>query len=219
MRMSQEDAMMHRCFGGLLTIMVMGVPSSVLGQSQEEFHHIILSAGAGFPASTVPMAGTLDHGANIQLNGGYFFDRHFGITTNFMFSDMGITRATLNDLNEPIGKATVYAVTADPTVRIPLGRGFSAYTLAGGGYMRRSGKFTTLIVIETIRHNWHVYTATGDMVMGTIIDNSCGFDAGGGFNMPWPERSAEVFLGTHYLKGFTSNLNTTVVPITFGFRW
>ena len=137
---------MHRCFGGLLTIMVMGVPSFVLGQSQEDFHYIILSAGAGFTASTGPMAGTLDQGPNIQLNGGYFCDRHFGITINFMFSDMGITRATLNDLNEPIGKATVHAITADPTVWIPLGRGFSAYTLAGGGY---SNLNTTVVPITS----------------------------------------------------------------------
>jgi hypothetical protein len=92
--------MTHRSFRSLLGIILLGVPSFVLGQSEEEFHHVTVSAGAGFTRSTGPMAGTLDHGPNIQLNGGYFFDRHFGITTNFMFSDMGIARAAFRIARE-----------------------------------------------------------------------------------------------------------------------
>lgn len=212
--------MTHHCFRSLVGIIAVGLPSAVLGQSEEALHHVTLSAGAGFTTSAGPMIGTLDHGPNIQLNGGYFFDRHFGITANFMFSDMGITRETLNDLNEPNGKAKVYAVTADPTVRIPLGRGFVAYALAGGGYVRRSAKFTMPIVLGTAQHRWHVYTATSDMVMGTAIDDSVGFDVGGGLNVPWPRGSSvKAFVEARYFKGFTNNLNTAVVPITFGFRW
>lgn len=211
--------MMHRYLRSLFGVVVLGAPTVLLGQSQEEdFHHITLSAGAGFTRSTGPTAGTLDHGPNIQLNGGYFFDRHFGITTNFMFSDIGITRATLNDLNEPNGKAKVYAVTADPTVRFPLGRGFSAYVLAGGGYVRRSVNFTMPMSVAA-QHKWHVYTTTTDMVITTVIDDSGGFDVGGGLNVPWPGGRVKTFVEARYFRGFTNNLNTAVVPVTFGFRW
>ena len=212
--------MMHRYLRSLLRVVVLGVPSVLLGQSQEEdFHHITVSAGVGFTRSTGPMAGTLDHGPNIQLNGGYFFNRHFGITTNFMFSDMGVSRATLNDLNEPYGEAKVYAVTADPTLRFPLGHGFSAYVLAGGGYVRRSVKFTMPIGLGTAQHKWHVYTATIYTVMATVIDDSGGFDVGGGLNVPWPGGRVKTFVEARYFRGFTNNLNTAVVPVTFGFRW
>lgn len=36
----------------------------------------------------------------------------------------------------------MYSVNADPTLRLDLGRGFSRYVLAGGGYLRRTVEFT-----------------------------------------------------------------------------
>ena len=60
---------------------------------------------------------------------------------------------------------------------------------------------------------------TGYTSAGSIINNSVGFDVGGGLNMPSPWRSAKLFVEVRYFKGFTSDLNTTVVPITFGIRW
>lgn len=202
-----------------IAVIAVGIPSLVAGQSEDFSHHPTLSFGAGFTTITGPSSGTLHHGGNIQLNGGYFFTRHLGVTGNFMLSNLGITRATLDDLNEPDGKARVYAVTADPTVRLPLGRGFSAYALAGGGYIRRTVTFTMPIAVGTYRHKWHVGTATKDMVVGRIIDNSSGFDVGGGLNMPSPWGRAKVFVEARYFRGFTTNQATTVIPFTFGIRW
>jgi hypothetical protein len=134
------------------------VPSVVLAQSEEEFHHFTLSAGAGLTTITGADAGKLDHGGNLQLDGGYFFNRYLGITGNFMFSDLGITRTELNSLNVPDGSARVYSVTADPTLRVPLGRGFSAYVLAGGGYLRRTVEFTRPTLAQTVIFNpWWGY--------------------------------------------------------------
>jgi hypothetical protein len=166
----------------------------------------------------------LDHGGNIQVNGGYFFNPHIGITGNFMFSDLGITRSALDTLNVPDGFARVYAVTADPTIRLPLGRGFTAYALAGGGYLRRTVEFTQPTWARTfIFDPWWGYFGPGlipvDVVLGTTVNNSGAFDVGAGLNMPLPRTSVKLFLEARYFKGLTSNTDTTVVPITFGVRW
>jgi hypothetical protein len=102
---------------GLFAAGVLSLPGVVVAQGEEAFHHFTLSAGAGLTTITGTDAGKLDHGGNLQLNGGYFFNRYFGITGNFVFSDLGITRAELNNLNQPDGAARVYGVTADPTNR------------------------------------------------------------------------------------------------------
>ncbi len=68
-------------------------PSAVFAQSEEEFHHSTLSAGAGLTTITGADAGKLDHDGTLHLNGGYFFNRRLGITGNFMFSGLGITSA------------------------------------------------------------------------------------------------------------------------------
>lgn len=127
--------------GGLLYRLVLLVTvagsSVAVGQTEESFHHLTISGGAGLTTTTGTQAGGLDHGGNVQMNGGYFLNRHFGITA-FMWSNLGITPAALDGVNEPDGKANVYAVTADPTVRWPLGHGVTAYALGRAGYLRQN---------------------------------------------------------------------------------
>ena len=214
----------NRLLLSLTGAIALGVPSLVWGQAEEPFHHFTLSGGAGLTTITGTIAGKLDHGGNVQLNGGYFFNRYVGITGNFMFSDLGITRSALDSLNVPDGFARVYSVTADPTVRLPLGHGFSVYGLVGGGYMRRTVEFTQPTWARTfIFDPWWGYFGPAlvpvDVVLGTTVNNSGAFDVGGGLNMPLPRTNAKLFVEARYFKGFTSNTDTTVVPITLGVRW
>lgn len=210
---------MTLCCRSSILVIAIAFPGLLLGQSEESFRHVTLSVGAGFTTSTGAVASDIDHGGNFELNGGYFFDRHFGITGNFMFSDVGITRSTLDALNEPNGSARIYALTADPTVRLTLPRGFVVYALAGGGYLGRDLHFHKPILIGVASTHMPFMLMTGYTSAGSIINNSGGFDVGGGLNMPSPWRSARLFVEGRYFKGFTSNLNTTVIPITFGIRW
>lgn len=209
---------MRRFLRSSIVLMAIGTPGLLLGQG-EEFNHVTLSVGAGFTTSTGTVASDIDHGGNFQLNGGYFFSRYFGVTGNFMFSDVGITRSALDALSEPDGSARIYALTADPTVRLPLRRGFVAYALAGGGYVGRDLHFHKPILVGISGKNMPFMLMAVNTGVGSITNNSGGFDVGGGLNMPSPWSSAKLFVEARYFKGFTSNVNTTVVPITFGIRW
>lgn len=204
-----------------VVVIAVTLPSLLSAQAEESFNHVTLSVGAGFTTSTGAIASDIDQGGNLELNGGYFFSRRFGITGNFMFSNLGVTRATLADLNEPDGKAHVYALTADPTIRLPLGKRFTVYALAGGGYVRRNVEFTMPINGTVVHKNSHVVPVTTSMVMSSIVENSPGFDVGGGLNMPSLWSGAKFFVEARYFKGFTSDNTsaTAVVPITFGIRW
>lgn len=212
------------CLYILIPVVILGLPALTLGQSDETFHHLTISGGGGLTTITGTQAGSLDHGGNVQVNGGYFLNRHLGITANFMWSDLGITRAALDSANEPDGKTNVYAVTADPTVRWPLGHGFTAYALGGAGFLRQNVTFTQPVVVDTYRHIFHKIQhsyhepSARDIVLARIISNSGGFDIGGGINMPWPG-AVKVFMEARYFRGFTSNADTSVVPITLGLRW
>lgn len=110
-------------------------------------------------------------------------------------------------------------MTADPTVRLPLHRGFVVYALAGGGYVGRDLHFEKPILVGQSGKNMPFMLMPGYASAGSIIDNSGGFDVGGGLNMPSPWRSAKLFVEARYFKGFTSHLNTAVIAITFGIRW
>lgn len=54
---------------------------------------------------------------------------------------------------------------------------------------------------------------------GRVVNNSGAFDTGGGLNIPLPRTRTKIFVEARYFKGFTSNTNTTIVPITVGIRW
>lgn len=211
--------MMRHLLRTALALTALGVPILLLGQEGEPAHHMTLSLGGGFTEPMGTIASNIDHGGNFEANSGYFFDRRFGVTGTFLFSDGGITRPTLNALNEPDGTARIYALTVDPTVRLPLRRGFVAYALAGGGYVARDLHFVKPVLIGYSTRLMPFMLMPGYVSNGSIIDNSGGFDAGGGLNMPSPWVSAKLFVEARFFKGFTSHLNTTVVPITVGIRW
>jgi len=211
--------MMRHLIFNALGFIAIGLPGLLLGQSPESFNHLTVGVGAGFTTRTGAVASDIDNGGNFELNSGHFFDRHFGITGTFMFSESGITRSALDALNEPAGFARVYALTADPTVRFPLRGGFVAYALAGGGYVGRDLHFEKPILVGEGSTHMPFMLMPGYASAGSILDNSGGFDVGGGLNMPSPWRRAKLFVEARYVKGFTSHLNTTVIPITFGIRW
>lgn len=209
----------------LLTLTgLVALPGLALAQNEEASRHFTLSVGSGITTINGADAGKLDHGGNLQINGGYLFNEHLGITGNFMLSNLGITRTELDALSEPDGKARIYAVTADPTLRLRLGRGFSIYALAGGGYLRRTVEFTMPTYAQTfIFDPWWGYFGPAlvpvNMVLGSVTSNSGAVDAGGGINIPVRRTKAKMFVEARYFKGFTSNTRTTLVPITFGVRW
>ena len=213
------------CHAGLCLALSLGLAGPAFSQSEER--PVTINAGAGLTTITGFDAGRLDHGGNVQVGGGHFFNQYFGITGNFTFNQLGITRSELNTLNQPDGSARVYSVTADPTLRIPLHGGWSAYVLAGGGYLRRTVEFTRPTVAQTVIFDpWWGYFGPAlvpvNQILGSVTSNSGVVDVGGGLNIPLPGASSKgvhLFVESRYFHGFTSNSNTTLVPITFGVRW
>lgn len=192
--------------------------------AQDEYNHFTLNVGGGLTTITGRDAGRLDHGGNLQVGAGYYFNRFFGITGNFMFNQLGITGNELLRLNVPDGNARVYSFTVDPTFRVPLGQHWSAYVLAGGGYLRRTVEFTRPTVAQTLVFDpWWGYFGPAlvpvNQILGSVISNAGAFDVGAGVNIPLPVPRLHLFVESRYFHGFTDKTNTMVVPITVGIRW
>lgn len=207
-----------------LVLCACGFAGKSFAQSESDFHRFTIGAGGGFTAITGYDAGRLDHGGNVLVGGGLNLNRYLGITGNFMFNQLGITGSELNSLNQPDGSARVYSVTLDPTFRLPLGHRFSAYVLGGGGFLRRTVEFTQPTLAQTFVFNpWWGYIGPAlvpvNQILGTVTNNSGAFDVGGGLNVALPRTGAHLFFESRYFHGFTSNSNTTLVPVTVGIRW
>jgi hypothetical protein len=217
--------MVQKQFARTGLVFFLGLTGFSFGQSDESADHpITFHVGGGFTAITGRDAGKLDHGGNFEVGAGHFFNRYFGVTGTFMFNQLGITGRELALLNEPDGNARTYTVTVDPTLRIPMRHGWNAYVLAGGGYMRRTVQFTQPTVAQTFVFDpWWGYVGPAlvpvNQILGTFTSNSGVFNIGGGINFPLARTRSHLFIESRYVHGFTSNSNTMLVPINFGFRW
>jgi hypothetical protein len=180
--------------------------------------------GGGLTTINGRDAGRLDHGGNFQVGAGYYFNRFFGITGNFMFNQLGITGSELLRLNVPDGNARVYTFTVDPTLRLPLAQNWSAYVLVGGGWLRRTVEFTQPTLAQTIVFDpWWGYFGPAlvqvNQVLGSVTSDAGVFNVGAGVNVPLPVPKLHIFVESRYIHGFTDKSNTTIVPITVGLRW
>lgn len=195
-----------------------------MGQSEEEQHPLTVSASGGFTMITGADGGKLDHGGTFQAGVGHFFNSHVGITGNFMFDGLGITRHELDVLGQPDGNARVYSLTIDPMVKFKLAHHWSGYLIGGGGYLRRTIEFTQPTLAQTFVFDpWWGYVGPAlvpvNQVLGSITSNSGALDIGGGLNIPLPDTQLKLFVESRYMHGFTKGSGTSLVPILFGFRW
>jgi len=208
----------------LCVALCVGFSGISFAQSESDFHHATFNVGGGFTGITGRDADRLDHGGNFQAGGGLNFSRYFSITGNFMFNQLGVTRSALTALNQPDGNARVYTFTADPTLRIPLGNRTSLYVLAGGGYLRRTVQFTKPTLAQTYIYDpWFGFITPVvipvNQVLGSISSDAGVYDVGAGLNIALPRTRFRLYVESRYFHGFTSNSNTTIVPVTLGLRW
>jgi len=192
--------------------------------AQNDFHHLTIYGGGGYTSVTGSVSSRLDGGGNFQVGAGYKFNPIFSINGTFNFDQLGITRRALNEANEPDGNARVYTFTVDPKITVPLGKGFSAYVLAGGGWLRRTVEYTQPTLAATYLFDpWFGYYGPvyipANQVLGSFSQNAGVWDAGGGINVPLPRTGLKLYVEARYYEGLTNNTHTTVVPFTVGLRW
>jgi len=102
-------------------------------QENTQWHHYNFNVGGG----VTPMVGAdtsrLNTGWNFVAGGGYNFTHALGIVGEYMVNQSGVSDRVLRQLNVPGGSATIWSLTANPTLRInPSGR-FGGYLIGGGG--------------------------------------------------------------------------------------
>jgi Outer membrane protein beta-barrel domain len=174
-----------------------------LSFAQDE-NHFTLNVGGGPTTVNGRDAGRLDHGGNFQVGAGYNFNRFFGITENFIFNELEITRAQLLRLNVPNGGARVYSFTLDPTLRLPLGQNWNVYVLAGGGYLRRTVQFTQpTTAVTVVFDSWWGCIGPAlipvNQVLGSVTSNAGAYDVGAGVNVPLPVPRLHLIVESRYL--------------------
>ncbi len=184
-----------------------------------------ISVGGG---PTIPAKHTgrrFDTGFNLNAGVGVHPLKAVGVMAEFGFYNMGINPTALTSVGVPGGSGRIYSVTLNPVVHlVPKGR-FDAYLIGGGGYYRRTIEFTEpSTAIATAFDPFYgilfpVEVATTN-VLGSFSQNKGGVNAGAGVAIRLGEDSRSTFFAEsryHYI--YTTPVRTSILPVTFGFRW
>jgi opacity protein-like surface antigen len=195
-------------------------PSAAQNPNKLTYH-----MGAGFTEPARHSDSRLDPGFNITGGAGYNFAPWIGILGEFSYNQLGVSSAALAAFGAPQGSARMYSLTANPIVRLnPRGR-YDAYVVGGGGFYRRTVEFTepTYAMVTAFDPFFGIlYPAAipANAILGSFTQNKGGLNIGAGVSIRVREDSkAKFFAEMRYHYMFTTPQATTVLPVTFGFRW
>jgi hypothetical protein len=208
--------------GGLAAALL--VSFAGMAAAQREDHGWTGNVGAGFTPLVGSMNTRLDNGWNISFGAGYHFTSRFSLGAQAMYNGLSVNSSVLRELAVPDGNARVWAITAEP--RLTFGRRykFMPYVVGGVGYYRRVVEFTqpTLIpvtVFDPFFFTFNPVLIRGNVVLGRIIRDGVGGNAGAGFQIPIGQSGFKLFAEARFHYAGDGGVPTRMVPFTVGLRY
>lgn len=184
------------------------------------------SIGVGFTEPVKDIGSRLDVGWNIAAGAGINLHRNFGINLDFMFNDLAINRATLDNQQVPDGTTRVWGFSLDPIVH--FNRSDEArtdfYLTGGAGIYHRTVEFTqpaiaTVAVFDPFFGVIYPANIGVNEVIASRSNVKGGLDIGGGVSFRVGSGRAKIFAEARYHHIYTRDTPTTLLPVTFGIRW
>jgi opacity protein-like surface antigen len=211
------------CDRKLMTIAILlTLGLSTTAFAQTEHWKVDFSVGA---APTVGVTGdNLKTGWKVGLGAEREIADGFGLRGDFGYYGLGVSDQALQRLQMPNGNARMFSLTVGPTWHFPISGSVHGYALGGVGWYRRTVEFTqpTVSLIDIIDPWWGYIGSEfvpANRLLGSVTSNAFGGNLGGGVSIPLGASGSELFAEVRYHYANTKATSTTVVPVSFGFRW
>lgn len=199
---------------GLLTL-----PSSAQG------FNFNMGGGPGFPFGKT---GDFAHTSyNFVAGGGPNLVPHVKLDAEFMFQGLPVRDNIIRQFGFSDVKGRLYSLTTNLIVGTSIGAGKNAYLIGGVGWYRRTIEAQqTVLSVGEVCEPWWWWDAqcangilTSEVTVGSRTSSAGGFNIGGGLTFQLGTSSANFYTEVRYHRAFTANVETSVLPVTFGFRW
>ena len=196
--------------------MVRAVPA------QDHRWNFNVGGGIGFPVGD--LSNFINNGGNFVVGGGYNVNHWFSTNGEFMWHDLPVNSSTLDALQTPGASARQYSVTFDPMVRVPIWHKLGGYVIGGIGWYHRSGETTTPtagVICDPYWSWWFGCTiGTINVITGSTSDDAFGENIGGGLTYRFHgEDGLKFYTEFRYHHASYHNVDTNLIPLTFGIRW
>lgn len=203
-----------------LTCLFITLPASA------QKYNFNIGAGPGFPLGMTGDFASTSY--NFVAGAGPNLLPHLKMNAEFMFQGLPIHQSIVDQIGVSKVKGRLYSLTGNFIVGHSIGGGKSAYLIGGGGWYRRTVEAQQTVLqagekCAPIWVWWNVECVNGifltDTTIGSSTSSAGGFNAGGGLAFRLGESNANFYAEVRYHRAFTRNLDTIVLPITFGIRW
>jgi hypothetical protein len=184
--------------------------------------------GPGFPLSKTDNFTNTSY--NLVVGGGPNIRTHVKLNFEFMFHGLPVEKSVVQQLGVSDVKGRLYSISTNLILGTSFGGWGSktAYLIGGGGWYRRTleAKETVLqagSVCAPVWIWWNVECVDGifptDVTVGSRTSSAAGFNVGGGLAFRLGDSGANFYTEVRYHQAFTRNIDTVVLPLTFGIRW
>jgi opacity protein-like surface antigen len=218
---------MSKCLKAVLFFAVistlLGIP--VLAQEEAPRFDFDIGGGIGFPSSTI--SNYVNSGGNFVVGGGARLHSDLGFNGEFSWQDLPPKSSVIAATGAPGGSARQYSVTGNLLLHTPESHRLGGYGIGGIGWYHRSWELTApTLTIGTVCLPSYAFwgvVCTNGLVSGTQVLRSGSGDAFG-----WNVGGGVTYRLVGHLKAYAearvhfayySNVNTRVIPLTFGLRW
>lgn len=200
------------------------VSCTALGQYFPRWNFNV-GGGVGFPEGT--SANFANNGANFVVGGGPNFSSRLGLDAEFMWHDLPIKKNVINDLQVPHASAREYTVTANAIFRIPTHGKMGFYAIGGGGWYHRSGELTAPTYKPgTVCPPFWIWWGgcingffPAKVVLASSSSDDLGWNIGGGITYSLGGSHLKFYGETRYHHAPHKQINSDLLPLTFGLRW
>ena len=205
---------------------------SVSAWGQPSFPRFNFNVGGGLGVGRGAVGSFVGNSYFGVAGGGVNLSRMFGVNAEYMYYDLNI-RPSVNQ-SQALGdtSGSLQSVSLNGIVRPPvhLGRiGF--YGIFGIGFYRRSETSNRGLIpaLATCQPSWVWWdiacsgfppqTVTAQN-MGSFSKDAGGFNYGGGITRSLNHlHNAKIYFEFRYHRAYQSDVQTSMMPISFGLRW
>jgi len=196
-----------------------------------ELQMLTFNVGGGLSIPINPTGRYLGVNGSAGTGLGANFNKHNSIEGDFMWSGLSPALSLVHPINWPTGSFNLYSVTGNYRFHIDslADSAFGIYLIAGGGWYYRHTSIDKKYIVPPLTvcqpiYNWWglACDSSGYVQSVTIVSRGTsagGLDGGVGFTIRLPSPGWKFFVESRYNYAWSNFIPTTLVPVTFGFRF
>lgn len=209
----------------LLAFCGLGIAASA--QTTQNFNRFNFNVGGGLGGALGDVGKFTDKSYHGVAGGGVNFSRRFGLKAEYMYYNLSFQDSVKLQQSLPDATGHLHSATLNAFLNFPLQGKLGVYAIGGAGWYQRTVEARSQVLVpgtvcEPAWKLWGVVCTSGVVATTQTLSSNAvgagGYNFGGGITYRL-NKSAKVYAEGRYHHANTSDLRTSVFPVTLGLRW